>query len=207
MKNFQIIVIVVILNIFLAGCPKPCIRINYSFSVDARITPDLDSIKVGDTIYLVSSFPAELKDQRTGELVNYSNSAGIGNTLAISNLPTGDTIAKDAVFDFDYISIDGRIYNDRNIPSPDRVQQITYMESNGTYNLKVGLIAKQPGVYIIGLGDGLSNGKKKNHNCEKASFNTNVINVNQHFYLIEKWKPDIVFNDFGRKHGYAFKVY
>lgn len=102
-------------------------------------------------------------------------------------MPKGDTIARDAAFDFDYVSINGKIYNDRNIPSPDRVQQITYQESNTGYILKVGIIAKQTGTYILGLGDGLSNGRKKSHSCEKASFSTSISNTKQHFYLIENW--------------------
>lgn len=196
-----------VIAIILSGCPKPCIEANYSFAVNSQIIPDLDSIKVGDTIFLFSSFPTSLKDQRTGQTVDYSNSTGIGNTLSVSELPQGDTIAKDAVIDFDYISINGRIYNDRNIPSPDRVQQITYQESNGNYTLKVGLIAKHIGKYILGLGDGLSNGRKKSHSCEKASFGVSISDTNQHFYLIKNWKPDIIINDFGKRHGYAFKVY
>ncbi len=195
---------VVILN---SGCPKPCIDANYSFAVNLQITPDFDSIKVGDTVFLTSSFPTTLTDQASGQTFDYSKSTGIGNTLAVSKLPQGDTIAADAVFNFDYISINGRIYNDRNIPRPDGVQQLTYEEINGNYFLKVGLIPKQRGIYILGLGDGLSNGRKKSRSCEKASFNVSINNTTQHFYFLTNWKPDIVLNDFGKKHGYAFKVY
>lgn len=207
MKNFLSVASLLIIAFLISGCPKPCIEANYSFAVNAQIVPDLDSIKVGDTIFLTSSFSTTLTDQLGGQKIDYSNSTGISNTLAVSELPLGDTIAKDAVFDFDYISINGRIYNDRNIPSPDRVQQITYQESNDEYILKVGLIAKQVGVYILGIGDGLSNGRKKSHACEKASFSTSINNTLQHFNLIENWKPDLILNDFGKRHGYALKVY
>lgn len=127
--------------------------------------------------------------------------------MAVSELPKTDTVAKDAVFDFDYISLNGRIYNDRSIPSPDRVQQLTYQESNNEYVLKIGLIPKQKGKYILGLGDGLSNGRKKSNACDKASFSTTINNTNQHFYIIESWKPGIIINNFGKSHGYAFDVY
>ncbi len=138
-----------------SGCPKPCVDANLSFSVNSQITPDYDSVHVGDTMYVVSSFSTKLVDQSSGQMIDYSNSTGIGSTLAVSNLPLGDTIGKDAVFDFDYVSVNGRIYNDRSITRPDGVQQIVYGEANGMYVLKVGLIPKMKGNYILGVSNGL----------------------------------------------------
>jgi hypothetical protein len=66
MKNLVISLALMVIAIILSGCPKPCIEANYSFAVNSQIIPDLDSIKVGDTIFLFSSFPTSLKDQRTG---------------------------------------------------------------------------------------------------------------------------------------------
>ena len=191
----------------LGFCIKRFTLPNYSFNVTSLITPDLDSMHVGDTIYLVSIFSTKLIDQSSGQMIDYSNSTVIGSTLAVSSLPIGDTIAKDAVFDFDYVSVNGRIYNDRSIPRPDGIQQLNYAELNGNYVLKVGLIPKKQGDYVLGIGNGLSNGINKNKNCEKASFNISVTNTNQHFYLLTKWNPDIIINEFGKNHGYVFKVY
>lgn len=207
MKKINVVILLTIIAVINSGCPKPCIEANLSFSVNSRIAPDNDSVHIGDTIYVESSFPTQLTEQSTGQLTDYSNSTGIGSTLAVSSLPPGDTIAQDAVFNFDYISVNGRIYNDRSIPRPDGVQQLTYGETNGNYVLKVGLIPKKVGNYILGLGDGLSNGRKKNRNCEKASFNITLINTDQHFYLLKEWKPDLILDDYGRNHGYAFRVY
>jgi hypothetical protein len=199
MKSTLAILILLSIMVINFGCPKPCIEANHSFSVNSQIAPDNDSIHVGDTIYLESTFPTQLTEQSTGQLTDYSNSTGIGSTLAVSSLPIGDTVAKDAVFDFDYISINGRIYNDRSIPRPDGVQQIIYAEINGNYILKVGL--------ILGIGNGLSNGRKKSRNCEKASFDITLSGTNQHFYLIEKWYPNVVIGGYGEMRVYYFKVY
>lgn len=207
MKNLIVSVTLLIVAVINSGCPKPCIEANYSFAVNSQITPDLDSVKVGDTIFLTSSFSTKLTDHASGQMIDYGNSTGIGSTLAVSNLPIGDTIAKDAVFNFDYTSLSGRVYNDRNIPRPDGVQQLTYQEIGGNYVLKVGLIAKQTGNYILGLGDGLSNGRNTSRSCKKASFNISINNTNQHFYLIKNWVPGIILNDYGKKHVYYFKVY
>jgi hypothetical protein len=80
--------------------------------------------------------------------------------------------------------LNGTIYDDRSIPSPDRVQQLTYQEFNGNYDLKIAIIPKVKGNYVFGLGDGLSNGRHKTSKCEKASFSISFDNTNQHFYLI-----------------------
>lgn len=63
MKNTIQVSALLILGMILAGCPKPCIQADYSFAVNAQIAPDTDSIKVGDTLFLISSFPTSLKDQ------------------------------------------------------------------------------------------------------------------------------------------------
>ena len=207
MKSRLATLILLSILVINSGCPKPCIEANLSFSVHSQIIPDNDSMHIGDTVYLESSFPTQLTEQSTGQLMDYSNSTGIGSTLAVSSLPLGDTIAQDAVFDFDYISVNGRIYNDRSIPRPDGVQQVSYEETNGNYTLKVGLIAKKKGNYILGIGDGLSNGRKKSKNCEKASFNITLINTDQHFYLIKNWYPNVVIGGYGKMRVYYFKVY
>ena len=190
-----------------SGCPKACIEANYFFAVNAQITPDLDSVKVGDTIFLTSSFSNKLTDVSTGNMVDYSNATGIGSSLSVFKLIKGDTIATDALFDFNYISINGRVNNNRSIPRPDGVQQLTYQELNENYVLKIGLIPKHKGIYGLGLQNGTSIGRKNSRSCEKAAFDISYTNTNQHFYLLTEWKPDNILNDFGEKRGYAFKVY
>ena len=169
--------------------------------------PDKDSVQIGDTIYLFSSFPTTLTEQSTGQSIDYSRSSGIGGTLNVSNLEHGDTVAGDAVFDFDYVNIKGRIYNDRSIPRPDGVQQLAWEEMGDKYELKVGIIPKRTGNYILGIGNALSNGKGNTRNCEKASFVITLTNTNQHFYLIEEWVPGISVDGYGKNRVYYFKVY
>src|SRR3982751_2966330 len=101
-----------------------------------------------------------MKDMVTETEVDYSGADNFGSTLSIGKLVAGNVIPVDAVFDFDYISLKGRVYNDRNIPSPNGFQQLSYQEISGNYELNVGLIAKQKGIYALGIGDGLSLGRK-----------------------------------------------
>ena len=151
MKKVFILIGLAYLIIINTGCPKSCIEANYSFAVNSQITPDKDSIHVGDTIFLTSLFPDKLTNQSNGAVIDYSNATDIGSALGVSQFFIGDTIATDAVFNFNYISVTGRIYNDRSIPRPDGVQQLTYQEFNGNYILKIGLIPKVKGLYILGI--------------------------------------------------------
>ncbi len=190
-----------------SGCPKPCIEANYSFVVHSNIAPDMDSVNIGDTIFVASSFPSLLQDQNTSAQVNYSGSTQIGATLGVYELTATDTLAKDAVFNFDYVSITGRIYNDRTIPSPDGIQQLSWAETGGGYKLNVGLIPKVSGVYVLSVGNGISNGQKDGKNCSKASFNITFENTTQHFYLLYNWNPNAQFFGDGKSRVYYFKVY
>lgn len=189
------------------GCPKPCVEANYTFAVTARFTPDMDSIKIGDTIFLESTFPTTLQETQSGRLIDYSGALDIGNSLSVLQLLTSDTLAKDAVSNFSYASLIGKIYNDRNIPRPDGVDQLVYSQTGNSYKLNIAIIPKVSGVYGLGLGNGLSNGRTNSNSCEKASFNTTVVNTNQHLYLFNLWRPDIVIDQNGRRGVYFFKVF
>lgn len=207
MKNLIVSITLLIVIIVLSGCPKPCIKSNYSFAVNSQIIPDLDSIKVGDTIFLFSSFPTTLTDQITGQVINYNNSTGLGSTLGLVELVKGAFPGIDAVNDFDYISINGMVYNDRSIPSPNKFQQLKYQQIDSNYELKIGIIPKKNGTYYLGLGDGLSNGRNKNKDCEKAGFNITFNRTNQHLNFFSEWVSNTTLSTYEQLHAYFFKVY
>ena len=206
MKKMLIWIFLILILLINAGCPKPCIEVNYSFVVHAQINPDIDSVNIGDTIFLSSTFPTKLNDQNTSAKVDYSGSTQIGATLGVYELISTDTLAKDAVFNFDYFSIMGWVYNDRTIPSPDGTQQLSWAEPSGRYELNVGLIPKVSGVYVLTIGNGISNGQKDGKNCSKASFNITLENTAQHFYLLYNWNPNAQFFGDGKSRVYYFKV-
>lgn len=198
----SLLAFIIVIN---TGCPKPCVEAVYSFAIQSQITPDSDSINVGDTIYLISSIPTTMKDLGTGIEVDYSR-ATIGSNLSIAEALGGTNIPRDAVFDFDYVSIKGKIYNDRNIPSPDGVQQLNYEEINGRYELKIGIIPKKRGLYAFGVGNGFSTGRNKKNVCEKASFSISVSNTSQHLYLYQEIDSSHQFTDYELRRVYYFKV-
>ncbi|MEO8822886.1 MAG: hypothetical protein ABI366_04865 [Ginsengibacter sp.] len=195
-----------ILAILISGCPKPCIEANYTFAVNSQITPDLDSVHIGDTLYLTSSFSSSLKDKIGGAIVDYSNANNINSTLGIGIFVDGNKIPNDAVFNFDYFSIKGGVYNDRNVASPDGTQQLIYQELNGKYELKIGLIPKIKGIYGLGVGDGLSTGRSGVKGCQKATFSISLNNTNQHFYIYQNIDNGHQITDYEQKHAYYFVV-
>lgn len=200
---YCLLAFVILIN---TGCPKPCIEAEYSFAIQSQITPDMDSVSIGDTIYLISSTPTTMKELSTGMEVDYSG-ATIGSNLSIAEALNGTNVPRDAVFDFDYVSIKGGVYNDRNIPRPDGVQQLKYEEINGRYELKIGIIPKKRGLYAFGVGNGFSTGRNKKNVCEKASFSISLNNTDQHLYLYREIDPSHQFTDFESKRIYYFKVY
>ena len=198
------LVFMIIIN---SGCPKPCVEANYTFAVNTRIYPDLDSIRVNDTVYISSTFPTRLSNQTNGSIIDYSNANDIESTISIAQLITGDSIPKGAVVDFNYISELGMIYNSTSIPSPELVQQLRYVQVGNNYQLMVGLIPKRKGVFALGIGNGLSNSRSSSSSCEKANFLFTISSTSQHIYYYQKWRPGFELTAAGISKLYCFKVY
>lgn len=205
MKNTLIISCLIFIGLLNSGCPKQCVEANYSFAVSSQVAPDLDSVKVGDTIFLESKFPTVLIDQRTGKSIDYSNSKGIESTLSIAYLQEGNLTPKGSVEDFKYYSVIGDIYNANNIPSPETVQQLRYQQISNTYQIKIGLIPQKTGVYAIGIGDGLSLGTQSNE-CKKASFTFILENTSHHIHYFQNWRPQYNLTASDISKLYCFKV-
>lgn len=129
--------------LLLTACPSPCIEAVYSFEVTASYKPDKDSITIGDTLYLESSFPAKLFDSQTKSEVDYSNAKTIGATIAFGNIAKAGFGTDSTLNDFAFVSFKGQIYNDPGVPGHISVNQIQYADMDGKYILKVGIIPKK----------------------------------------------------------------
>ncbi len=97
MRNLFFIIGLHLIILINTGCPTPCVEANFSFAVNSQFTPDFDSIKVGDTIYLTSTFSTTLTDLHSNTLVDYNNSTGIGSDIYISRFDSINNITSDAV--------------------------------------------------------------------------------------------------------------
>lgn len=141
------------------------------------------------------------------QLIDYSNSTGIGSTLGLVKLNDGIYPATDAVNEFNYFSIAGMIYSDKNIPIANKFQQLKFFETDNYYKLKIGIIPKKIGIYYLGVSDGISNGRTKSRSCEKVSFNITFLNTNQHLNYFSKWNPNGTLGMYEMQRAYFFKVY
>lgn len=210
MKTLSIYLLLGLVALTMTGCPDMgCFNPDpaYSFEVTARFTPEQDSIQVGDTLYLVSEFPSTMVPVGGQDAITYTNSTGIGNTLGIVELTDTSKSSADAVNSFDYFNVKGEIYNAKDIPTPERFQQLVYEEVPGKYLLKVGFIPKKKGLYLMGIGDNaLSNGRSTGDKCDKASFQTTLSNTNSHLYHYENWLGQPM-NPTATNISYLFKVY
>jgi len=207
MKNFASFSCLFILVLVNTGCTRSCIEANYSFAVNAQIICKYDSIPIGDTIFLISSFPVQLTDINSNKLINYDNSTTIGSDLGIIKLVSNFPGQEDAVDNFNFFNVIGSIYNFKDIPRPNKFQQLNYAEDNGFYKLKIGLIPKQKGTFYLGIGDGLSTGRRNSRFCEVANFNVTINNSNQHFNYFSVWDSSATLGDNEKKRAYFLKVY
>lgn len=196
-----ILLIIILIN---SGCPKPCNEASLSFNITCSMVPDKDSVHIGDTVFITSSFSTMLVDQLSGQTINYNYGTDIGSTLSIGQLIKSDSVPVGAVNKFKYYKIFGSLYT-ANTPNPETVQQLTIQRVNDLYQLKIGIIPQDTGVYALGVGDGLSSNGK--NDCGKAAFSITFSNIAQHIYYYQNWRPDINLNAYGKSRLYCFKVY
>lgn len=189
MKSLIIITGLFVIAILNTGCPKSCIEANYAFEATIQLFPDDSIIHIGDTLWLNCSFPTRLKNISTGELIDYSNATDIESTLSIAKLINGNMIPQGSVYNFNYVSEIGQIYNATNIPSPQTVQQLRFQQVGTNYQIKIGIIARDTGVFALGIGDGLSNSRNHSKKCEKASFQFTISETSQHINYYQAWRP------------------
>ncbi|TXK22434.1 hypothetical protein FVR03_23035 [Pontibacter qinzhouensis] len=192
--------------LLLTACPNPCVNELplYNFYVEAYFTPEKDSLRVGDTLYFISEFPKRLNPHGSQSSVDYSN-ANISGSLSVVKLTPRTQFGTDAVFDFEYVSLAGQMYNTRDIPNPDGFQQFFYQESEDKYHIKIAIIPKEKGTYGLGILSTASNGRSGGNGCDKASFNTTVSNTDINVHYLEEFTGLPV--TIRPSNGYYFRVY
>lgn len=197
----------VVLILCLTSCPGPrvCPDATYRFVVTATFTPERDSIRMGDTLYLSSSFSTKLLDVNSGREVDYSNATKVGSILFVQEIPQDKLPIKDAAGIFKYVNKKGIIYSDATVPNVERAKQLTYQQSLNNYELLVGVVAQKKGVFCITIGDGFSVGRPSN-GCDKASFDIRLTNTNQHLSYLATYLGTPV-SPYSAQRGYCFKVY
>ena len=157
-----------------------CANSVYSFQLGESITPDKDSIRIGDTIFLNVNTSTKLTDLQTGTLVEYNNTSNLGNVVTLLRFLTVNT--QGAVNNFSLVLLKG---TEVSAVDPLSQKDVLFVEENGNYKFNLAIIAKDTGRYAITIGNA-TNVFRKNDNCTKASFAINFEATNQHFYLLHR---------------------
>lgn len=200
MKTFRSVFVL----LFFVACHKPCVPNHYTFSIESVLfTPNKDSIRIGDTVFLESVTPTKMMDNANGRTVDYSGANNFGSTLGIGEI-IGINNIKDAVDSFSFKAIKGSIYSDPKL-SPTRVKQIKYLEENGYYRLSIAIIALKRGVYIISTSDMPDVVRK----CDRSTIAMKISNnADQHLhYLKDIYYGSTQIDPLDSTHAYCFKVY
>lgn len=188
----------------LTACPSVCPDAVYSFEVTATYSPEKDSIQVGDTLYLTSSFPTKLPAGNSNQLIDYSN-AVIGGNVFFDEIPMDKSSLKSAVNSFLIFSTKGQIYTDTSVPSPERIKQTRYQQTGTTYELLFGFVPRKKGLFCLTLSSGYSTGKP-NDGCDSAGFSISLTNTDQHLHYLTDISG-IAVSPYVAKGAYCFKVY
>ncbi len=196
--------IIVITSIY-STCKKGglgCANAIYSFKISENLTPDKDSILIGDTIFLKVNALTNLNDLQSGNLVDYSNVTNLGNVVTFLRFLSPDKV-QGAINNFKLIMLKGAKVNS---VDPLSQQEVLFGEESGAYKLNLAIVAKDTGRFVITIGNS-ANVYRKNDNCTKANFTISFDGVDQHFYLLHLWRPDLVLDEQGKTKVYYFKVF
>lgn len=178
-----------------------CTNAIYNLQIDEMAFPDKDSIHVGDTLFLKVNTSTMITDLQSGKTIDYSNASNLGNVVTI--LKFSGNMTPGAIHEFNLSLLNGT-----KVGSVDQTseEEFLFSEQNGQYLFLLSIIPKDTGRYVITIGDA-ANVYRKNDECTKANFAINFSQTNQHFYLLNKWRPDLTLDDNGKRHVYYFKVY
>ena len=137
------ICLISIIAVFLGSCRLPCSKSGFTFSVKESYFPETDSIEVKDTLWLTCKIPKNIQDISSQQMVYLSNLDNLGVNLIISDI-SKYVVKRNAEDSFSHYNSQGRIYSD-NYGN----KQLQFLETDSTYQLKVGLIASKAGSYIL----------------------------------------------------------
>lgn len=164
-----------------ATCKKPrdCTQNNYAFELSAKVYPDLDSIRVGDTTWIEIDEPVTLQDVFTSASINYSGAINLGAIIGFQEIIGSTPQIVSVANDFNF-----KLINGTEVGSSDTqlFREYQFAEKSNRFLFRLGIIPRRAGIFRFNLGSA-ANVYRANDQCSKASFSFNIKNSNQHFYL------------------------
>ena len=189
----------------LESCGKNCTEATYNFDMTERFYPEQDSLRTGDTLWVVSSHSSIIKDKASGMEGDFSGS-DLGLNIGLLNFTDSTTITSSDPGAFNafttFIIIGSEIGGD-NLPNQNK--GVHFEKRQDSFVLKVAFIPKVKGIYGISLGD--AGTTRRNHGCELAIGSVTNTNAENHLYYYQRLFPNNEINSYESTHLYLFKVY
>ena len=173
---------------------RPCSSYTpYSFKITSEWLLQQELYHIGDTLILTSTFPKILTDYSTLNLhqVDYSNAVSIASGAIFYSLDSVQHQYIGGVSKFNLFSIYGSI-----LPStvtPQEHTDLIFQEQANNFFLKIGIIAKEKGIFALYISNGGSEGII-GKNCTNAAFDMTVTNSDKHVGLFQfamQQTPDV----------------
>lgn len=173
------------------------------------VTPDNDSIRVGDTLWLKSVIPTRLTElyvNGDSSTINFSGASNVATDFHLNVAIRSDTLIG-GIDSFEYLPVKGHIKANSLIPHAGKT--VSYIEDGGSYQFVCGLIAMKKGIYALSYIDIYQAHIK----CLFASIQVIMDNPDNHIYYLADaiHYPGSPYGDsiysIERTHTYCFKVY
>ena len=173
-----------------ATCKKnsDCANTVYAFSSEIKAYPDVDSINIGDSVFLELNHPVISRDINSEVDVNYRNAANFGTAIGFAEFISPNNINTEVASKFNYALIRGieQIRQDSI-----KFREFPFVEINQFYKFKLAVVPKFKGVFKLFVSNA-ANVYRIDDKCTKAGFVINFTNTNQHLYLNEVSFPGVI---------------
>jgi hypothetical protein len=197
--KIYLIILMMASSILFTACPKECISTTHAFECKVKYMPSDSLIKIGDTLWINSSFSCQgLLNTVIQKQEDYCG-AIINSTFGVVTLK-GDL--NPAIDSFDFVNRKGQIITDPSI-NPNKIKQLYFANDNNQYELMVGIIAKKRGRYYCSVSEAIAT--RKNSGCEKATFNISIENTIKNLQMVTNFVGRDI-TEYERSHGYCFEV-
>lgn len=132
----------------------PCRGNDYVFSLNLKVLPNTDSVRIGDTIWFEINEPTTLKDATTGNMIDYSGVDYLSTRVSFSRLSNGSFSAH-SVNTFKFIDSTGVNMADTfgtsivDIVDTTLSRVYRFDERGGFYGLVIGLVPRRTGIFSV----------------------------------------------------------
>ncbi|MCS6821765.1 MAG: hypothetical protein NZ551_07840 [Microscillaceae bacterium] len=178
----------VIIWSFLEACSPSCAPPEMFFEVFFQINPNVRTYNIGDTLWLQTQFSSFMKDEKGGAVVDFSNAENFGVDVGFLLL-NPETKTRPSADSFTFVEKIGSITIKSESSKP-TLRRAYFAENNRLYELKIGIITKEKGIFTIGLNYSPNVKRKNAGKCDAyARVNYKYQVANLHFDLYQQFNP------------------